>query len=98
FGPARRGGRALLVVCRLPVAGTVGLGAERGLTRPGHIVRRRLGELTGGDDLVGAHDLLDDLGGGHVAGQALLPGGQQRAVNYANALAGHADGDTTAVA
>src|SRR5699024_7930330 len=64
FGPARRGGRALLVVCRLPVAGTVGLGAERGLTRPGHIGRRRLGELTGGDDLGGAPDLLDDAGRG----------------------------------
>ena len=43
-------------------------------------------------------DLLDDLGGRQVAGQARLAGGAERAVHAAAGLARHADGDPVGVA
>ena len=43
-------------------------------------------------------DLLDDLGGGQVAGEAALAGGAERAGHAAAGLAGHADRDPVGVA
>src|SRR5690606_10259344 len=51
-----------------------------------------------GDDAVGLDDLVQDLRGGHVAGQARLSGGAERAVHAAAALRGDAQGDAVRVA
>ncbi len=58
----------------------------------------RLAELTGADEGVGANDLIDDLGGGHVACEPGLAGGAERAVHAASGLARHAQRDAARVA
>ena len=55
-------------------------------------------EAAVGDEAVGAHDLLDDLGGRHVAGEPRLAGGAERAVHAAAGLRRHAQRDAAGVA
>ena len=67
------------------------------------LARRATGDVAGGSSprrrrRAARHDLLDDLGGRHVAGQPLLAGGAERAVHAAAGLARDADGDPVRVA
>ena len=59
---------------------------------------RAAGDLVAGQRAGAGDDLLDDLGGGHVALQAALAGGAERAGHAAAGLAGDAHGDPAGVA
>ena len=78
----------LVVGQRLAHAHEDHVGQAAGAT--GHLTTR---QRAGAGD-----DLLDDLGGGHVAGQAVLAGGAERAGHAAAGLAGDADRDPVGVA
>ena len=59
---------------------------------------RAAGDLAAGERAGAGDDLLDDLGGGHVAVQPALAGGAERAGHAASGLGGHAHGDPAGVA
>ena len=86
--PADRADHGLVVGHRLAHAHEDHVGDPAGTAR--HLVAR---ERAGAGD-----DLLDDLGGRHVALQAALAGGAERAGHAAAGLAGDAHGDPARVA
>ena len=64
----------------------------------GVVVALLAAEAAVGDQAVGAHDLLDDLGGRHVAGEPRLAGRAERAVHAAAGLRRDAQRDAAGVA